>query len=133
MTFKFIEHQADISFIAKAKTKEKLFSECIKAFSDYVSGGKKSLISEKIKFSIKGKDDQELLYKLIEEAIYLMDAKGLLVKSIKAKFSNKTLNGVMDASKIRGSSYVAIKSPTYAEMYVKKFFKGWEACVVLDV
>ena len=84
---------------------------------------------------IKGKDNEEILYKFIDELIYLLDAKNFIVAKVKVKIKNNNLEAEVygdNASKYKDLDH--IKAATYSEMYIKqKKDKTWEAQVVLDV
>jgi len=132
--FEFLEHTADVKFQAWGKTLEEAFSNCALAISKTLC---KEDIGRKKIYTIKayGKDNESLLYKFLEELLYLFDTENFLiakVKEIKIKDNRLTAKVIGDNSeKYEIKTY--IKSPTYNEMFVKKENNKWIAQVVIDV
>lgn len=119
--FEFLKHTADIKFRAYGKSIEELYENSVLAISNVLSrNGKIKELKKKI-FTVNGKDYEEMLYKLIEELIYLFDAKGFVVSKAKVKIDKMNMEVIAygDDTK-KYSDLDAIKSPTYAEMYVKR-------------
>ena len=132
--YEFLKHIGELKFRAYGKTLSEMFENCAFAVSYIFSrGGKiKSLKTKKIEISAE--DYGALLYKFIEELIYLLDAEGFIVSKTDVKIDRNNLSCVVygdDASKYKDLD--AIKSPTYAEMYVRQNKGIWECQVVLDV
>ena len=132
--YEFLKHIGELKFRAYGGTLSEMFENCALAVSYIFSrGGKiKSLKTKKIEISAE--DYGALLYKFIEELIYLLDAEGFIVSKTDVKINGNNLNCVIygdDASKYKDLD--AIKSPTYAEMYVRQNKGIWECQVVLDV
>ena len=70
--FKFLEHTADIKFQAYGKGIEECFVNSAYALKEIITSDRLNpLIKKKIK--IKGKDLQNLLYKFLEEFLFLVD------------------------------------------------------------
>ena len=81
-----------------------------------------------------GNDKEAMLSSFIEELIYLLDADDFVVAKAKVSVKGKKLNAEIfgyDSKNYEELDHV--KAATYAEMYVKKTSKGWEAQMVLDV
>jgi SHS2 domain-containing protein len=132
--FKFLEHTADVKFLAWGKTLEEAFTSCAAAIS-------KILCKEKIKmkkiYAIKsyGQDNESLLYNFLEEILYLFDTENFIlakVKEIKIKDNKLTAKVIGDnVEKYEIKCY--IKSPTYNDMLVKKEKDKWVIQAVVDV
>ena len=134
MKFKFLEHTADIKFLARGRTLNEVFENCVLAFSNYVSRGGKIKSPLKKIIKLGGEDNESLLYQLMDALIYLIDAEDFVASKAKVKISGKKLEAVVHGDKTssyRGLDHV--KAATYAEMHVKQLKAGWEAQVVLDV
>lgn len=134
MNFEFLEHTGDIKFKAYGKTLDKVFENCALAISSVFSKGKKIKTLKKKKLSLFAKDYESLLYKFAEELIYMFDADNFVVSKAEVKIKDKTLKATIygdDSSKYKDLD--AIKSPTYAEMYVKEINGIWTCQIVLDV
>lgn len=137
--FEFLPHTADVKFKLYGKSLNEIFSNCALAVSHIISRGKKIKSVKRKEFTVSGKDYESLLYNFIDELIYLLDADNFVLSRADTKLFDglnaKKINAVVygdDASVYKDLD--AIKSPTYAEMYIKKKKdKTWEAQVVVDV
>ena|SRR3989338_2069872 len=131
--FEFLEHMADIKFVARGATPEEVFVSSAHAVSEYISSGvrvKDKLVTEII---VTGKDYESLLYAFLDELFYLLDAEGFLVKRAEVHIKNMKANAVLYGDTAKNYEIQHVKAATYAEMYFKTTMNGWEAQVVLDV
>lgn len=134
--FEFLEHTADIKFQAFGKTLVEVFENSVLAVSEVLSKGKKIKPMKIKKSSIEGKDNENFLYNLIEEVIYLFDAEEFITAKAKIKFDEnvKSMKAEFwgdDSKKYKDLDH--IKSVTYNEMFIKKDKDKYTAQVVLDV
>ncbi len=131
--FGFLEHMADIKFVARGATPAEVLSSSASAVSEYISSGvkvKEELVTEIV---VTGKDYESLLYAFLDELFYLLDAEGFLVRRAEVHINNMTANAVLYGDSAKKYEIQHVKAATYAEMYFKTTMKGWEAQVVLDV
>ena len=119
--FEFLEHMADIKFVARGATPEEVFVSSAHAVSEYISSG------------VRVKDYESLLYAFLDELFYLLDAEGFLVKRAEVHIKNMKANAVLYGDTAKNYEIQHVKAATYAEMYFKTTMNGWEAQVVLDV
>ena len=135
MKYKFLKHTADIKFQAFGKNAEEVFENSALALKESICGKKKIKNSSKKKIKISGKDFESLLYKFLEEIIYLLDGENFLiseVKKIKIKKMKLTAEIFGDnASKYKFTNKV--KAVTYNDMFVVEKNKKWTSQIVLDV
>ncbi|MDD5699833.1 MAG: archease [Candidatus Nanoarchaeia archaeon] len=136
--YRFLEHTADIKFMAWGKTIEKLFENCAFAISNFLSKGQDIQNKIKKKFKITGKDYEEVLYNFIDGMIYLLDAENFITIKTRVKITRKKEKIELEVALYgdKAGNYENldhIKSATYSEMYVKKIPEGWEAQAVVDV
>lgn len=132
--FEFLEHTGDIKFKAYGVDLNEMFESCALAVSSVFSRGKKIKSTKKKDFVVHGNDYESMLYKFIEELIYLFDAEHFVVSKAKVKIKDFGLMAVIYGDNVsKYKDLDAIKSPTYAEMYVKQIEGMWECQVVLDV
>lgn len=131
--FEFLEHMADIKFVARGATPAAVFEAASKAVSQYAASGAK--VKEKLvtHVSVSGSDYESLLYAFLDELLYLLDAEGFLVADAEVNISNLTASATVWGDAAKNYETQHIKAATYAEMYLKETMKGWEAQVVLDV
>jgi SHS2 domain-containing protein len=125
-----------MKFKAFGKDFEEVLENSVLAVSKVLDRGKKIKSAIKKKIKIKGKDNEGLLYNLIEEMIYLFDAKNFVVikSKIKVGKNGKEISAEFygdDVKKYKLTNY--IKAVTYNEMFVKKIGEKWVAQVVLDI
>ena len=135
MKFEFLEHTADIKFHAQGKTIEEVFCASAQALSVCIAGDNKIKKAKKKKIIIEAGDNEGLLYKFLDELIYLLDAERFVIADVDISIKNYRLKAVVygdNASNYKNLSHV--KAATYAEMKVKQLKdKSWEAVVVMDV
>jgi len=136
MSYKFLEHTADVKFQAEGKTIEEAFIEAAMALKETILKGK-TKIAEKVKkkINVEGKDKESLLYNFLEEFLFLLDSERFLLSKIdKIKIDKNSLIAevVGDlANKYNLSNDV--KAITYNSMFVKKDKNRFIIQAVLDV
>lgn len=133
--FEFLPHTSEIKFKAYGQTLNEVFENSVLAVASFISKENEVKPSKGKPVQIAGTDKENLLYKLVEEQISLIDTDNFLaVKAqIQALGNNLKVEFFGDkASKYNGLD--EIKSPTYSETYVKETPEHhWEAQMVLDV
>lgn len=134
--FEFFPHTADLKFKAWGEDLNKVFENSVLAVSSIITRNQKIKSIKKKDSEIQGRDYCELLYNLIDEIIYLLDAENFVVVRAKVEFKGERKIRVLfygdDAKNYKNLDHV--KAPTYSEMYVKNLGKnGWEIQAVVDV
>jgi SHS2 domain-containing protein len=137
MSYKFLEHTADVKFRAEGSSLEEAFSEAALALSETVRG---TIVIESRRdevFSVEGTDIESLLHNFLEELLFLLDSRDFLMSSI------KEIN--IDAEKFKAEGIFSgdsgerykftndVKAVTFNEMFVKEQDGRWVCQVVLDV
>jgi len=141
--FKFLEHTADIKFQAFGNTLNEIFENSALAFSNYISGGEKIENRKGKTIEIFGEDYESLLYKFLDELIYLLDI-GFVVSKAEVQIRGFNLKAELYGDDTKNYKDLdSVKACTYAEMYIKKVKSKtkdknnkeeyWESQVVLDV
>ena len=139
MTYKFLEHTADIKFKAEGKTLEEAFIESAIALKEVMIGDIKILPQAERKISIKGKDMESLLYNFLEEFLFLLDAEKFIIYKISELKINKkdfTLQASLIGDNSEKYHFTSdVKAVTYNEMKIEfdESRKLYEIQVVLDV
>jgi SHS2 domain-containing protein len=131
--FKFFPHTGDVKFQAYGKTMKEAFENIALAISHIFSRGKGISSKKKRKIKTEGEDTLSMLYNFMEELIFLVDSDNFVVSEAKVKISGNKLKAEISGDDASNYDLDQIKSPTYAEMYVEKTSKGWEAQAVVDV
>ena len=134
--YKFLEHTADIKFQAFGKSLKEVFENSVLAVSEVLRKEKKIKSVKKKLLVVKGKDNENLLQNLLEEIIYLLDAKNFVVSKAKINFDKNIRNIRVEFFGDDVKNYKDlqhIKAVTYSEMFVKNQGNKWITQVVLDI
>jgi SHS2 domain-containing protein len=134
MAFEFLDHTADIKVKAWGKTIDSAFSEVVRAFSAYVS--KEGEIKDELKKEIvvSGSDRKSMLYNLVDELIYLLDAERFVVSRGIVKVGRGKLKATLYGDNVKGYKGLDhVKAATYAEMFVGKKKGRYEIVMVWDI
>ena len=135
----FLPHTADAKFRAFGKTLEKKFENAALAMASIMFDCSKINPTLKKKISVKGADLKALLYNWLEELLYLIDAKGFILNSVKQMKIKKEKRGFSLAATVAGDKYkpaydkvatgTDVKAVTYQQMEIAKNYVQ----VVVDV
>jgi SHS2 domain-containing protein len=133
--YKFLKHTADIKFQAFGKNVEEVFENSALALKEIICGKIKVKSDYKKKMKISGKDFESLLYKFLEEIIYLLDGENFLISKIKKiEIKNMKLTAEILGNKTAGYNFTnKVKAVTYNDMFVRLENKKWISQVVIDV
>lgn len=142
MSYKYLEDVAvaDVCFEASSKTLEELFESAgLATTNTMVKSLKKISGKEKRKISVSADTIENLLFKFLEEIIFLKDARQLIFSKYKIKISQgKTCKLACEAlgEKINMKKHemlVDVKAVTWHLFEVKKEKNIWRARVILDI
>jgi len=141
MSYKYLEHTADVKFIAIGKTLEEAFTDSAKATTGVMfENVKKIQKNTKIKVEISAKKIESLLYDFISEMIYILDTKGILICDLNDLKIEKKDNLYFLKGYFLGDNYKnyktnsLVKSMTYNDMEIKKLENNsFSIQVVLDI
>jgi len=135
----FLPHTADAKFRAFGKTLEKQFENAALAMASIMFDCSKIKPSLKKKISVKGADLKALLYNWIEELLYLVDAKGFILNSVKQMKIKQEKKGFSLEATVVGDKYkrgydkvatgTDVKAVTYQQMEITPSYVQ----VVVDV
>jgi len=134
MKYKYLEHTADVKFQAFGKNLEEAFVNSAYATVNVIFEGKvKENKTHTIK--IKGVDQKSLLYRFLEEILFLLNTENFLLSKIKNieikdnELSATLIGDSLDNYKLE----MDIKAVTYNEMFIKKDKDEFIIQVVLDI
>jgi SHS2 domain-containing protein len=139
MSYKFLEHTADVKFVAEGSSLEDAFVASALALKDAICGDITILEQETKQFSIQGDNLENLLYKFLEEFVFLLDSEDFLLSKlteIKIDEGKISLQATISGDKAENYKFTNdVKAVTYNEMFVKfnEEKKLWQTQVVLDV
>jgi len=153
MSYKFLNHTADLKVFVKEKNMNTAFFNSALALREAICG--KIKIKPKIKknISVKGRDLESLFYNFLEEFLFLLDAKGFLLSNVKkikirefgkgsrasiksSAFNNKKLVLTAEVLGDKVGNYKFsnnVKAITYNDMFIGKKGKSFICQFVLDV
>jgi SHS2 domain-containing protein len=138
--YRILPHIADGKFQAFGATLEEAFANAALATAALMWDWWK--IKKKISFSltIQGRDLEQLLYKFLEEILFSLDAKNILVASVEDLKIEQgeggfRLNAVFwgDEALHHYEIFGDVKAITYNEMKIEKAGECWSVQVVVDM
>lgn len=139
MVYNFLEHTADVKFVAEADTLENTFIDSAMALQEAICGKITILEQETKNLEVQGTNLENLLYKFLEEFIVLLDSEDFLFSNISSLTIDKeTFKLTATITGDKGDHYKFtndVKAITYSEMFVKfnEEKNVWQTQVVLDV
>ncbi len=119
MKYKYLDHTADIKFQAFGKSIEEKFSNSAYAMIKIICKHKvKEETTKKIK--IKGIDRKSLLYRFLEEILFLLNTKNFLLSKVKEiKITNNELTAVLSGDNLKNYKLgLDVKAVTYNDMII---------------
>lgn len=131
--FEFLPHTSDLKIRAIGRSQEGALENLVLGISNYIAGEFLPTKKIKKKIDIRGKDAHELLYKFVEELLFLLEAEAFLVRKAKINIQDKILKAVLDGTQVTGKGMSMIKAPTYSEMSFYKNNDRWTVEIVLDI
>lgn len=139
MGYRFLEHTADVKFVAEGDSLGDVFSESAMALKETICGDIKVLEQEEKKMEVEGVDLNGLLYGFLEEFLILLDSEDFLISSVREieiDSEERKLKAVIVGDKAENYKFTNdVKAITYNDMFVKfnEDKNIWEVQVVLDV
>jgi SHS2 domain-containing protein len=135
MKFKFLEHTADVKFLAFGKDKEEVFENSALALKEVICGKTKIKEEKEKKIRVEGNDLESLLYIFLEEIIYLLDGENFIISGIKnLKINGFVLNATIKGDETKNYHFTnKVKAITYNDMLIEQDKGKWTVQAVLDV
>jgi len=138
--YKFLKHTADAKFVAYGKSLEEAFSNAALAMFSIMVDTKKVEKKEVKLIKVEAEDLVGLLYRWLEELLFLLDSDFFVLSSIK-KLKIKHDKDYSLKAEVTGDKFEekyerlgGVKAVTYNDMQVKKEGKGkFLVQVVLDL
>ena len=132
---------ADTAFYAYGKTPEELIVNACEALTEAMVEHKKVKPKEKIEFTNRADTLEDLLYSVLEEIIYLKDAKQMVFHDFEVNESQTDSPPYSIAMTIKGEkisrkkhdAHSDVKAVTYHDYYIERTSDGFKASVILDV
>ncbi|MBI4141739.1 archease [Candidatus Woesearchaeota archaeon] len=129
---------ADAAFDAYGKDLNELFENAALAVTELMVDLKTLKQSATKKFEINAENVEKLLFKFLDQIIFLKDTEQLLFKTFKIKINEKesTLTAECKGDKINREKQklgTDVKAVTYHNFKVEKIEQGWKARVIVDI
>jgi len=138
--YKYIEHTADVIFVAEAPSLGELFEQSALATEEVMINLKQIAPKKKITIKLKNKSIENLLFAFLGELIFYKDAEQLLLSQFKVKIEQKkeeyVLNCIASGERLNPKKHeqkVDIKAITLHMFEVKQVAGGWRAQVLVDI
>ena len=137
---KFLDHTADVFFVAKAETLPALFNECALAVEETMVAVSKVKLKEKVKILGESAKVESLLFDFLDELLFFKDYRQLVFSKFEIDIQEKegkySLVCQAQGEKIDFSRHepkVDVKAITMHEFKVEKVKEGWKAQVLIDI
>ncbi|RLI91694.1 MAG: archease [Candidatus Altiarchaeales archaeon] len=137
--FEFLEHVADLRFMAYGKSLNDCFQNSAKAMFSAISDLKSIDEKDLKRIVLKAEDLEVLLHDFLSELLFLFETEGLLFKKFHVSIDRN--KGYRLKAELYGEKFnpkkheikTEIKAVTYHEMLIERRNKEWVAEVLCDI
>ena len=135
MTYRFLDHTADIAVEVESGTLERLFEEAGLATMEVNADLKAVEPRMCVQIALENKDPERLLFDFLEELIFLKDSKRMILSEFSIKIDGGKLRCKACGEKIGQKTRmgVDVKAVTYHKFSLKNEGKRWKAFFILDI
>src|SRR3989338_4922209 len=137
---KFLDHTADVFFVAKADTLTDLFKECGLAVEETMVNIDAVKPQQKVKILAENQKLENLLFDFLDELLFFKDYQQLVFSKFDINIEHKgtlyTLNCFAWGEKIdvlRHEPKVDVKAITMHMFKLEQLPDGWKAQVLVDI
>jgi len=124
MTFRYLEHTADVGVEVTSPTIEGAFSDAAVALFGIMTDTSDFSPSESLEVSVSGEDPKSLLYSWLEELIFIFDTTSLVV--VRADVADASFDPFTVRATLRGEKFddqihetrTGVKAITYHGMEI---------------
>jgi SHS2 domain-containing protein len=135
--FKYLNHTADMGFVARGKTLEEAFEEAARALFSFMIDLKKVEPKKKVEVVVEGEDPETLLFNWLNELLFQAEHNQMLFSRFKVSFiSPKKLEATLWGEKLNPRRHQVnneVKACTYYLLKVEKEKEGFRVQAVCDV
>ena len=138
--YKYLDHTADILFVADAKTLEQIFCESALAVENAMVDISKVKAVQKQKINVVGPNLELLLFKFLNDLLFYKDADQLMLSQFKVKITQSNnryaLICLAQGEKLaikRHKPKVDVKAITMHLLEIKESKAGWHAQAIIDI
>ncbi len=135
--YEFFDHTADIGLRVKSRDLEELFREAAEGFlSVVVERIPQRGIPTQLEFNLEADRLEFLLVDWLNELLYVLDTKHLLLDAFEVRITDTTLAATAMARPFdleQDQLLREVKAVTYHNLRVEQTEEGWIAEVILDI
>jgi SHS2 domain-containing protein len=135
--FETLDHTADIGIVAYGKDIPEVFINAAKGFLSLVIDPKEVSNKETHDIEVVASDREALLVNWLNELIYLLGAKEVLLKDFKViEITDIKFKVQASGEKIKKNKHHFIrevKAATYHKLKIEQTAEGWRAQVIFDI
>lgn len=140
MTYRFVEHTADVGVELEASSYEGLLSEGLLALTDTLTEVERVSLEIELSVDLRAPSREDLLVGWLNELVYLFDSKSVLLRQSDIGVGKEGGDWRLRAT-VGGELYdperhrikTLIKAVTYHQLAVRSSTSGWQARVVFDI
>jgi SHS2 domain-containing protein len=142
MSYRFLDHTADVGAELEAGSLGELLAEALAAFTDTVTERRRVEPAASRRFTLEADDAETLLVDWLGEALYVYEVEDLLLRDAEVEVEEAAGGALRLAATARGETYdperhpikVLIKGITYHGLEVVEGADGrWRAQVIFDI
>ncbi len=140
MPYQFFDHTADVGANLEAPTREGVFEQAVRAFTDAVTplGGVEPAREREIE--VTAESLEELMIEWLEEHLFLFEVEEWLTRRAEVSLDEED-GGWRLRARVRGESYdperhpvkVLVKGITFHQLTVEPRDDGWFGRVIFDI
>ena len=139
--YEYLEHTADVKFLAYGKTLEEVFENAALAMFNVIIDTEKVSGETAREVFLKSPDLESLLVDWLSELLYLFEVDEIVfrkfqVEEIREEEGEYSINARASGEKYYPESHpfeTEIKAVTYNQLEIEKTADGWKAQVVVDI
>jgi SHS2 domain-containing protein len=133
VTWRFVEHTAELELELESDSAEGAFEEALAAFAELVAPGDGRELEEPAehRVEIEGRDLPALLAAWLEELVFLSETRAFVPEGAELQLDGLRLNGFVRGR--RGDPRPIVKAVTLHRLRFRQQDGAWQGRVVLDV
>jgi SHS2 domain-containing protein len=137
VSFRVLEHTADVGFEAFGSSREELFVHAAQALIHLIVDLGRIRPLRELTVKAEGSDPQGLLVNWLSEILYLHDADGWLFRDFRVQELRDTaITAVARGERFdraRHQAKLLVKAVTYHQLALEETPSGWRAQVYVDI
>ena len=137
LSFRVLEHTADIGFEAFGATRQDVFRNAARALTHLMVDLEAIAPCEGKLLRVEASDKPSLLVNWLSEILYLFDAEGWLFRDFEVEdLTDHSLGAMARGEKFdrtRHQAKLLVKAITYHQLDLRQTAQGWRAQVYVDI